>query len=96
LFVSVLLFSMFFLGMEVYWIFTYWRKRTIRYKEIQKVVNEHLAADVTGIPLLNMDNSLPANENAESHSGQLPMSRKVIEPVMFYFGLVLISGVLFL
>ncbi len=38
IFFSLTLFSMFFLSMEVYWLFRYWTKRTARYKNIQASV----------------------------------------------------------
>lgn len=57
---------------------------------------EHLATDIIGIALLNMDKSLPQSKSNDKNIGKSIMSRKVIEPARFYTGLVLISGIIFL
>jgi len=95
LFLALSFFSVFFLAMEVYWLYRYWRKRTQRYKEIQQVVNECLHGNQSiGIPLLNMDRNFHCKKYP-AYAKRPAMFEKFIEPIMFYAGLVMISGIMF-
>ncbi|MBS3759756.1 MAG: hypothetical protein KGY61_13955 [Desulfobacterales bacterium] len=95
LFFALSLFSLFFLCMEIYWLCAYWKKRTQRYKEIQIVVNDCLENKPPfETPLLNMDRSL-SNKNCQNCGERINLLKKIIEPTLFYVGLVIIAFILF-
>ena len=84
---SLAVFALFFLMMEIFWLATYWARRTSRYKLIQDVMNSGDEARIKQTRLLDM-------EMHSANDKKVGLIKKIDEPVLFYFGLIGISAII--
>jgi hypothetical protein len=87
LFVALTLFALFFLTLELFWLYKYWAKRTKRYKIIQDVMNSDDKEQIARTSLFDMDMRYAKNKRAS-------IANKIDEPLFFYLGLVAIAAVI--
>ena len=78
-------FAVYFLIMEIFWLVRYWSRRTKRYRLIQDVVNSHVENQMASIKLLDMEGRFATEQKVK-------LVNKIDEPVLFYLGLILVSG----
>jgi hypothetical protein len=79
LFVAIAVFALFFLVMELFWLYKYWAKRTKRYRMIQDVINSNDPELIARTPLIDMEMGFAKDKRAS-------IANKIDEPLFFILG----------